>query len=138
MVAIQFFKINGAEVCIKKQEYTMKLSLSVAAIVISTLVGGAAAAFAGQNCGVNCSDPVKGKRGKNWEVDYCVVGSPGNYMKVGCKSSAAVHLLPNGKRGVCFIGTDGRVHYSIQPKVWEGREFFNQKHQGQWMINWQS
>lgn len=114
---------------------TLALGLFVSGFA---LTGGVNTAFAGSNCQVNCNDPVKGKRGKNWIVLRCVVGSPGSYETVDCKSKEAVHKLPTGKYGVCFIGSDGRVHYTIQKNVWKGREFFNQFHGGRWKVNWQS
>jgi hypothetical protein len=117
------------------------ISVAVIAATISfaALTVGANTAMAGKNCGVSCSDPVKGNRNGNlWEVLYCVVGPASDRRTVDCKSQEAVHLLPNGVTGVCFIGSDGREHYTKQSKVWIGRKFFNQKHKGRWMINWQS
>ena len=129
----------------QKQENTMKTTFSALALAVTLVAtaftGGALteAYASGDNCKINCKDPVRGNRNGNlWEVNNCLVGKPGSYRTVDCKSEAAVHKLPTGKRGVCFKGTDGRVHYSIQKNVWKGRKFFNQFHGGRWKVNWQS
>lgn len=93
-----------------------------------------------QACTINCNQPVGVRRGQKvpvWEVKYCVVGNPGNYKKVDCKSKRAVHTMPNGKRGVCFIGTDNKVHWDRQREVHVGRPFINRKRPRGWIVDWQ-
>lgn len=123
----------------------MKKILFVAALAISTsiLVGGSTTAMAGKSCSVNCSDPVKGKRNGNWwKVKYCVVGKGTSRRKVDCRSPEAVHKLPNGYTGVCFIGSDkNREHYAAQANVWVGRYYFNMEVETEdgskvWKIYW--
>ena len=97
---------------------------------------------AGSRCGIiSCAQPTgvgRGNKAPVWKVAYCVVGNtPGNYRKVNCKSSEAVHLTPTGNMGVCFVGTDGKVHWDYQYAVYVGARFINRKVGGRWQPDWQ-
>jgi hypothetical protein len=93
-------------------------------------------------CGkISCAMPVgiaHGQKAPVWKVAYCVVGNPGSFTKVDCKSPAAVHTSPLGKPVVCFIGTDGKPHWDAQSWVWVGRKFINHFANGRWQPDYQS
>lgn len=102
-------------------------------------VGGVDTAYA-CNKGVSCKQPVGVGRGNKvpvWHVSHCVVGNPGNYTTVDCKSSRALHRSPLGKMAVCFVGTDDKVHWDNQREVHVGRPFINRRLDGRWQPDWQ-
>jgi hypothetical protein len=118
------------------------LSLAVA-ISALTLVGGSEMAMAGKKCNnnISCDQPTavgKGKKARPWKVLYCVVGKANNRREVDCKSEEAVHYLPTGFDGVCFIGSDDKEHYDFQREVHKNRPFKNLRIKGRgWAVDWQ-
>lgn len=92
------------------------------------------------NKGISCNQPTGvsgGNKAPIWQVAYCVVGNPGQYRKVNCKSPDAVHPSPLGDRVVCFIGTDHKVHWDAQWAVEVGNRFINRNLGGRWQPDWQ-
>ncbi len=118
---------------------------SVAAVTLSlatvsfapVILTGASQAYACTK-GLSCKQPTA-KRGRIpvWEVSYCVVGNPGSYRKIDCKSPRAIHRAPTGNLAVCFVGSDGKVHWDYQREVYVGRPFINHKIGGRWQPDWQ-
>ena len=90
--------------------------------------------------GISCKQPSAVNRGTKapvWSVDYCVIGQPGHYTPIDCKSARAVHTSPLGRPAVCFVGTDRKVHWDAQREVYEGRPFINHLVGGRWQPDWQ-
>ncbi len=89
---------------------------------------------------ISCDQPTAVKKGTKvpvWTVAYCVVGNPGSYREIDCKSPRAVHTSPLGRPAVCFIGSDGKVHWDAQREVHVGRPFINRLTGGRWQPDWQ-
>ena len=105
-------------------------------------IWGDAAAAGQKNCTkISCDQPKAVNRGTEipvWQVDYCVIGQPGHYTEVDCKSPRAVHTSPLGRPAVCFVGTDKKVHWDAQREVHVGRPFINHKVAGRWQPDWQT
>ena len=118
----------------------MSLGLLAATAVFATFGGVNTAEAKAKKCFINCNQPTAVKKGQKipvWRVKYCVVGSPGSYREVDCKSREAVHRTPIGTKGVCFIGSDGKEHWDYQREVHVGRPFINRFTGGRWQPDWQ-
>lgn len=105
------------------------------------LVGGTSPSLADACEGVNCSEPTpvgKGKKAPTWEVVACVIGpSGGPYTRISCGDPAAIHKSPRGLDAVCFLGSDGKIHWDLPGIVYEGRTFKNIRQGGVWQPLWE-
>lgn len=124
---------------------------AVAAISFSLMLGGVAApimlataapaAACTLDVGVSCKTPTgvgKGNKVPVWHVVNCVVGPEGGpYTKIACKDPKAVHIAPTGNEAVCFLGSDGKIHWDYQWVVHEGKKFINRRVGGRWQPDWQ-
>jgi hypothetical protein len=113
---------------------------TVAALALTVAFDLPASASKKCTSNISCAQPTgvgKGKKAPVWRVSYCVVGKPSNYRKVNCKSPEALHRTPTGNMGVCFVGSDGKVHWDYQWVVHVGRPFINRKVDGRWQPDWQ-
>ncbi len=101
---------------------------------------GMTAAWADSCDGVNCNQPTavdKGVKAPTWEVVRCVTGpANGPYTSIPCNDPNAVHKSPKGADAVCFLGSDGKIHWDIPGIVREGRTFKNIRHNGSWQPLW--
>lgn len=106
------------------------LSVPVPAVTIGT-VSWLASATVATACtpGVNCNQPTpvgKGKKVPVWHVVQCVIGPAGGpYTAIACNDPRAVHKSPKGLDAVCFLGSDGKIHWDFPGIVYEGRTFKN-------------
>ncbi len=89
---------------------------------------------------VNCNQPTavgKGKKAPTWEVVGCVIGPAGGpYVRIDCDDPDAVHKSPKGMDAVCFLGSDGKIHWDIPGIVYEGRPFKNLRVGSEWQPLW--
>lgn len=90
--------------------------------------------------GVNCTQPTpvgKGKKAPTWHVVQCVVGLAGGpYTPIACNDPKAIHTSPRGMDAVCFLGSDGKIHWDLPGIVQEGRTFKNVRQGGVWQPSW--
>ncbi len=97
-------------------------------------------AGAAEACEPNCNQPtaVTGNQPiPVWRVERCVIGPEnGSYTTVYCMDPRAVHISPYGKPSVCFIGTDGKLHWDYPDEVVVGRRFINHFYHGSWRVDW--
>lgn len=89
---------------------------------------------------VNCNDPTavkKGTKAPTWTVVRCVIGPAGGpYTSIPCDDPRAVHKSPRGLDAVCFLGSDGKIHWDFPRIVYEGRTFKNIRQSGTWQPLW--
>ncbi len=90
---------------------------------------------------INCNQPTavgKGQKAPVWHVVRCVVGPPnGPYETIACNDPRAIHISPRGLESVCFLGSDGKIHWDLPGIVFEGRTFKNIKlREGGWQPLW--
>lgn len=106
----------------------------------SLLMGGTAPAMACEVGEVNCAQPTpvgKGKKAPVWQVVKCVIGPAGGpYTRIACDDPKAVHKSPKGMDAVCFLGSDGKIHWDIPGIVYEGRTFKNLRVGNEWQPLW--
>ena len=99
-------------------------------------------AQAGKLCGkISCAQPTgvaHGQKAPVWTVVRCVIGQPGSWMTVDCKSASALNYASGRRPYVCFIATDKKVHEDDQSVVHIGRPFINRNIGGRWQPDWQS
>ncbi|MES2749731.1 MAG: hypothetical protein V4606_05045 [Patescibacteria group bacterium] len=132
-----FSSLIGVQLNSTWQEAIMKKTYRVGILAsVLTLFAGMAMA-----CGVNCNDPTgvgKGVKVPVWHVEYCVIGPAGGpYTKIACQDPRAVHTAPTGNQAVCFLGSDGKIHWDYQWAVLEGKKFINRRVDGRWQPDWQ-
>ena len=115
--------------------------LMALAVISSTFIVGGVTQASACTPGVNCNTPTgvgKGQKVPVWHVQYCVLGPAGGpYTKIGCQDPRAVHIAPTGNESVCFVGSDGKVHWDYQWAVHEGKKFINRRVDGRWQPDWQ-
>lgn len=89
---------------------------------------------------VNCNQPTAVASGKpvpTWQVVACVIGLEGGpYTRIACDDPQAIHESPRGLDAVCFLGSDGKIHWDQPGIVYEGRTFINLRQGGVWQPRW--
>ncbi len=89
---------------------------------------------------INCNQPTtvgKGQKAPVWHVVKCVIGPPnGPYETIACNDPSAIHISPRGQESVCFLGSDGKIHWDLPGIVYEGRTFKNIRLADGWQPLW--